>query len=172
MQLYSSLNIVWYCPSLGLEWKLTFYSSMATAEFSKFAKILNASVFTIYYFNSTIFYSFKNSAGILSPPLVLLIVMIPKTHLNSHSRMSDPRRVITPSWLSKLIIWVSQSVQSLSRVQLFVTPWTAARQASLSINNSQSLPKLMSIELVMPSNHLILCHPLLLPSIVPSIREF
>ena len=54
------------------------------------------------------------------------------------------------------------SVQSLSRVWLFVTPWTAARQASLSITNSQSLLKLMSIELVMPSNHLILCRPLLL----------
>ena len=58
---------------------------------------------------------------------------------------------------------VISSVQSLSRVQLFVTPWTAARQASLSITNSQSSLKLMSIELVMPSNHLILCHPLLLP---------
>ena len=65
------------------------------------------------------------------------------------------------------------SVQSLSHVQLFVTPWTAARQASLSINNSWSLLKLMSIESVMPSNHLILCHPLLLlPSIFPSIRVF
>ena len=65
------------------------------------------------------------------------------------------------------------SVQSLSRVQLLVTPWTAARQASLSITNSWSLLKLMSIESVMPSNHLILCHPLLLlPPIFPSIRVF
>ena len=65
------------------------------------------------------------------------------------------------------------SVQSLSRVWLFATPWTAARQASLSITNSRSLLKLMSIELVMPSNHLILCCPLLLlPSIFPSIRVF
>ena len=65
------------------------------------------------------------------------------------------------------------SVQSLSRVRLFVTPCIAARQASLSITNSQSLPKLMSIELVMPSNHLILCRPLLLlSSILPSIRVF
>ena len=63
------------------------------------------------------------------------------------------------------------SVQSLSRVQLFVTPWTAACQASLSITNSWSLPKLMSIESVMPSKHLLLCCPLLLlPSIFPSIR--
>ena len=65
------------------------------------------------------------------------------------------------------------SVQSLSRVQLFVTPWTPASQASLSITNSQSLLKLMSIKLVIPSNHLILCYPLLfLPSIFPSIRVF
>ena len=61
--------------------------------------------------------------------------------------------------------------QSLSCVRLFATPWTAARQASLSITNSQSLLRLMSIESVMPSNHLILCHPLLL-SIFPSIRVF
>ena len=65
------------------------------------------------------------------------------------------------------------SVQSLSRVRLFVTPWTTACQASLSITNSRSLPKLMSIKSVMPSNHLILCRPLLLPpSIFPSIRVF
>ena len=64
-------------------------------------------------------------------------------------------------------------VQLLSLVQFFATPRTAAHQASLSITNSQSLPKLMSIESVMPSNHLILCHPLLLPpSIFPSIRVF
>ena len=65
------------------------------------------------------------------------------------------------------------SVQSLSCVWLFATPWTIARQASLSITNSQSLPKPMSIALVMPSNHLILCYLLiLLPSIFPSIRVF
>ena len=65
------------------------------------------------------------------------------------------------------------SVQSLSLVQLFATPWTAAHQASLSIINSQSLLKLVSIKSVMPSNHLILCRPLLLPSsIFPSIKVF
>ena len=65
------------------------------------------------------------------------------------------------------------SVQSPSRVQLFATPWTAAHQASQSITNSQSLLKLMSIELEMPSNHFIFCRPLLLlPSIFPSIRVF
>ena len=65
------------------------------------------------------------------------------------------------------------SVQSLSRVRLFATPWTVARQVSLSITNSQSPPKPTSIKSVMPSNHLILCRPLLLPpSIFPSIRVF
>ena len=66
-----------------------------------------------------------------------------------------------------------QFSQSLSRVHLFATPWTVARQTSLSITNSWSLLKLMPIESVMPSSHLILCHPLLLPpSIFPSIRVF
>ena len=63
-------------------------------------------------------------------------------------------------------------VQLLSHVQLFVNPWTATHHASLSFTISQSFLKLMSIQLVMPSNHLILCHPLLLPSIFPSIRVF
>ena len=75
----------------------------------------------------------------------------------------------------KVVYWslTFSSVQSLSRVWLFATPWTAACQASLSITNFQSSPKPMFIELVMPSNHFILCHPLLLlPSIFPSIRVF
>ena len=77
-----------------------------------------------------------------------------------------------PALLLILVIQFSL-VQSLSHIRLFETPWTVARQASLSITNSQSLLKLMCIELVMPSNHLILCRPLLLPlSIFPSIRIF
>ena len=69
--------------------------------------------------------------------------------------------------------WGISSVQSLSRVQLFATPWITARQASMFITNSRSLPKLMSIESVMPSSHLIFCRPLLLLSpIPPSIRIF
>ena len=88
-----------------------------------------------------------------------------------------PLWVCVPNVLSVLkfmkCFQTSQSVQLLSRVQLFATPWTAARQASLSITNSQSSLKLMSRESVMPSNHLILCHPLLLlPSNFPSIRVF
>ena len=80
------------------------------------------------------------------------------------------------AWKNKVYIFYLKaafsSVQSLSCVQLFATPRTAAHQASLSITNSQSLLKLLSIESVMPSNHLILCRPLLLPSIFPSIRVF
>ena len=69
--------------------------------------------------------------------------------------------------------YLISSVQSLSHVWLFATPWTAAHQTSLSITNSWSLLKLMSIKSVMPSNHLVLCHPLLLlPSIFASIRVF
>ena len=79
--------------------------------------------------------------------------------------------IVTLPLTTYLTLSKFSSVQSLHRVQLFATPWTAARQASLSITNSQSLLKIMSIELVMPSNHLILCCPLLLlPSVFPSIR--
>ena len=74
---------------------------------------------------------------------------------------------------TRKLVQFSSVSQSLSHVQLFVTPWTAARQASLSITNSWSLLKLMSMESMVPSNHLILCCPLLLPpSIFPSIRVF
>ena len=83
---------------------------------------------------------------------------------------------VVTTWLSQEkgeCDWLQPSVQLLSCVQLFVTPWTAAHQASLSITNSRSLLNLMSIESVIPPNHLILCSPLLLPpSIFPSIRVF
>ena len=76
-------------------------------------------------------------------------------------------------WTRCRAVGSAYSIQSLGRDQLFVTPWTAALQASLSIANSQSLLKLTSFELVMPSSHLILCCPLLvLPSVFPSIRVF
>ena len=76
-------------------------------------------------------------------------------------------------WTSRLLLYVLSWVRTLSHVWLFVTPWTTAHQASLSITNSRSLLKLMSIKSVMPYNHLILCHPLfLLPSVFPSIRGF
>jgi len=79
--------------------------------------------------------------------------------LDTHQPLADSTKIIS-------------SVHSLSCVRLFVTPWTTAHQASLSLTNSWSLPKLMSIELVISSNHLILCHPLLMPSIFPNIRVF
>ena len=82
----------------------------------------------------------------------------------------DTDEALSYSWQR---VFQFSSVQSLSHVWLFATPWTSACQASPSITNSQSLPKLMSIESVTPSNHLILCCPLLLlPSIFPSIRVF
>ena len=83
------------------------------------------------------------------------------------------KAIIVTSFLHILPKRGYSSVQSLSHVWLFATPWTAACQASLSSTNSQSLLKLMSIESVMPSNHLIFCHPLLLPpSIIPNISIF
>ena len=83
-------------------------------------------------------------------------------------------RQVLSIWATRetLYMFHFSSVQSLSHIQLFATPWTAACQASLSITNSGSLLKLMSIESVMPSNHLILCCPLLLPSIFSSIGVF
>ena len=86
----------------------------------------------------------------------------------------QPKCPSAEEWVKKTwYIYQSVSAQSLSRLRLFVTLWTAACQASLSITTSWSLLKLMSIESVMPSNHLILCRPfLLLPSIFPSIRVF
>ena len=88
---------------------------------------------------------------------------------------NKPRCPSTDEWIKKLwyLYTMEYSVQSLSRVWLSATPWIAARQASLSITNSQSLLKLMFIESVMPSTHLILCRPLLLlPPIPPSVRVF
>ena len=99
------------------------------------------------------------------------------THTIEQSFTIQLYYTVGPCWsISNIAVCtqsVSQSVQSLSRVWLFATPWTAACQASLSLTNFQRLLKLMSIESVMPSNYLILCHPLLLlPLIFPSVRVF
>ena len=91
MQLCGSLNILWHCLSLGLAWKRTFSSPVATAEFSKFAGILSAGLsqhHPLGFWNS--------SAGIPSPPLALFVVRLPKAHLTLHSRTSGSRWVITP----------------------------------------------------------------------------
>ena len=96
MQLCGSLSILWHCLSLGLEWKLTFSSPVATAEFSKFAGILSAALSTI-----SSFRIWNSSTGIPLPPLALFRVMLPEVHLTSNSRMSGTRWVIIPSWLSE-----------------------------------------------------------------------
>ena len=101
-------------------------------------------------------------------PSHLLLLSSPAFNLSQHQGLFQ--------WIGSLhqvAIWSFSSVQSLSRVWLFATPWTAACQASLSITYSRSPPKPMFIVSVMPSNHLILCCPLLLlPSVFPSIRSF
>ena len=100
--------------------------------------------------------------------MVMLCLQV-LTHLQFKTSLGGKDNSVLFSWEGKCY---SLSVQSLSCVQLSVTPWSAAHQASMSIINSRSLLKLMSIALVMPSNHLILWHPLLPPSISPSIRVF
>ena len=97
-----------------------------------------------------------------------ILLKVPTTDVKSHPFPVNMK--LSYTWIFAFILY---SVQSLSHVQLFVTRWTAALQASLSLTNSQSLLKLMSIRSVMPSNHLILCRPLLIPrSIFTSIRVF
>ena len=104
VQLCSSLNILSRCLSLGLEWKLTYSSPVATAEFSTFAGILSAAL------SQHHLLGFDSSTGIPSPPLALFVVMLPKAHLTSHSRMCGSRWVITPSWISGS--WISFLVGS------------------------------------------------------------
>ena len=93
-------------------------------------------------------------------------------HCSSFGLILCAEPLLVPNYIFSPVNLSSVSVQSLSRVRFFFTPWTAARQASLSITISWSLLKLMFIGLVMPSKHFILCHPLLLPSIFPSISVF
>ena len=108
-----------------------------------------------------------------SPPNAQMIPELPSAQLGEEVFRGCPQNQICDFQRARSS-WIQfSSVQSLSPVRLFATPWTAAHQASLSITNSRSLLKLMSIKSVMPSNHLILCRPLLLPpSIFPSIRVF
>ena len=110
MQLCGSLNILWHWLSLGLEWKLTFSSLVATAEFSKFAVILS----TVLSQHHLLGFEINSSARIPSPLLAVFIVMLPKAHCTSHSRMSGSRWVTTLSWLSGSLrpFWYSFSVYS------------------------------------------------------------
>ena len=127
-------------------------------------------------FKASSFRIWNSSTGIPSPPLALFIVVLPKAHLISHSRISGSRWMITPLLLSgswRYILYQFSSVQLLSRVRLFSTPWIAARQASLSITNSRSSLRLTSIKSMMPSSHLILWRPfLLLPPSLPASGAF
>ena len=100
LQLCGSLNILGITLLMGLEWILTFSSPVATAKFSKFAGISSAALFTQKMIKASSFRIWNSSAGIPSPPLALLVVTLPKDHLNSDSRMSGSMWVITPSWLS------------------------------------------------------------------------
>ena len=117
-------------------------------------------------------YSLKAHEGRILPCLFQVLVAPGASWLVTSSPQPLP-----PSFHGVLLCVCVSSVsyiiiQSLSRVRLFTTPWTTARQAPLSFTISQGLLKLMCIESVMPSNHLILCHSLLLPSIFPGIRVF
>ena len=124
VQLYSSLNILWHCLSLGLEWKLTFSCPVATAEFSKFSGILSATLYQQHLFG------FENSsAGISSSPLAFFIVMLLKAHLTSHSRMSGSSWVTTPAWLFRYLRFLySYSVYSC---QLFLISCASVRSLPL-----------------------------------------
>ena len=111
MQLCGSLNILWHCHTLVLEWKQTFSSPVATAEISKFANILNAALSQHHLlgFSSTGISSWNSSTGIPPPPLALFIVMFHKAHLTSHSRMSGFRWVsMVPQKLYQIIWQASQ----------------------------------------------------------------
>ena len=118
--------------------------------------------------------SFRESSSYkvqVKPPARRILSSIVPVHISHLSICCSSQYKLLLS--HKIVVPRVSSVQLLSHVQLLVTSWTAACQASLSITNSQSIPKLMSIESVMPSSCLILCHPLiLLPSIFPSIRVF
>ena len=112
MQLCGSLSLLWHCLSLGLEWKLTFSSPVATAVFQIWWHT-ECSTFT-----ASSFRIWNSSTGIPSPSLALFLVMLPKAHLTSHSRMSGSRWVITPSWLSGL--WRSFLYSSMYSCHLFL----------------------------------------------------
>ena len=96
MQLCGSLNILWHCPSLELKWKLTVSTPVSTAEFSRFAASLSATLIT-----ASSWRILNSSAGIPSSPRALSVVKPPKAHLTSLSKMSGSRLVTTPSWLSE-----------------------------------------------------------------------
>ena len=128
--------------------------------------------FPCYFITTTISFSSQPQFTPLKKVSLLIKNFLILTCMTSSYQRWCCSSPIVKSHLYIYLFSVFSSVQSLSCVQLFATPKTAACQASLSFGNCQSLPKTTSIELVMPSNHLILCHPLLMPSIFPSLRVF
>ena len=154
------------CMVLPLLWEGRIHNCHILIEYRELLSIQSKWDFILWYLNPRS----------LTFPLLVCIgcptAAVTKSVFVSCNRWSKLPQI---EWLNinlYLIVLEVSSVQPLYLVQLFASPWTVAHQASLSITNSPSLLKLMSIETVMPSNHLILCHPLLLPSIFPSIRVF
>ena len=156
VQSCDSLNIVWHCRSLGLEWKLTCCSLVATAEFSKFAGILSAALSQHHLLEFEI-----AQLEFHHPPLALFIVMLPKAHLTSYSRMSGSRWVITPSWSSgswrsflysycvyscHLILISSASVRSILFLPLIVPifAWNVPLVYLIFLKRSLVIPNLLS----------------------------
>ena len=129
LSLCGSLSILWHCLSLGLEWKVIFSSPVFTAEFSKNCWHIECSTFA-----ASSFRIWNSSTGIPSPPLALFVVMLPKAHLTSHSKMSGSRWVITPSWLSGS--WYMYILYSVMFNSLWPS-WTVAHQAFLSLGFSR-----------------------------------
>ena len=154
VQLYSSLNILWHCPSLGLEWKLTFSGPVATAEFSKFADIIDCSILTASYFGI-----WNSSDEIPSPPLALFLVLLPAAaakSLQSCPTLCDPMVGSPPDssvpgiLQARTLEWgnchfllqcmkVKMKVKSLRRVWLLATPWTAAYSSTHGIFQARVL---------------------------------
>ena len=156
-----------WCDILrGLSHVWTYWNSGISHHLLKFFPVSNTIAFMLGWSKS----SFRVFHGILQKNPNFLSYLINHLFLLGLSILNLGSQL---SCIGDNLSFLLPSVHSLSHVWLFATPWTVAYQASLSITNSQSSPKLMSIDVVMPSNHLVLCRPLLLlPSIFPSIRVF
>ena len=183
MQLCGSLSILWHCLSLGLEWKLTFFLILFFLSTLTLFSVpetccssVSCSVVQLFATPWTAAYKAPVSMGLSRQeycsglPFCSLRELPDQGNEPGHTALQADS---LPSELQGSWNMLFSSVQSLSHVQHFATQWTAAYQVSLSISNSWSLLKLISIRLVMTSNHLILCHPLfLLPLVFPNIRVF
>ena len=172
MQLCGSLSILWHCLSLGLEWKLTFFLILFFLSTLTLFSVpetccssVNCSVVQLFATPWTVAYKAPVSMGLSRQeycsrlPFCSLQELPDQGNEPGHTALQADS---LPSELQGSWNMLFSSVQSLSHVQHFATQWTAAHQVSLLISNSWSLLKLISIRLVMTSNHLILCYPLLL----------